>query len=200
MIPLDAGWVIADINVGILYIFAISSLGVYGVIMGGWASNSKYAVPRRAALGGADGVLRGLDRLRHHHRAALRRLAEPHATSSRRRTRRCGLSRLVLAAAVPDVRDLLHLGAGRDQPRRRSTCRRRSRSSSPAIMVEYSSTPYLLFMLGEYVAHDPDVRDDHDPVLRRLAVADHVRAVHLGAGRHLVRAQDRASCSSCSRW
>jgi len=42
VIPLDAGWAIADINVGILYIFAISSLGVYGVIMGGWASNSKY--------------------------------------------------------------------------------------------------------------------------------------------------------------
>jgi NADH-quinone oxidoreductase subunit H len=42
VIPLDAGWAIADLNVGILYIFAISSLGVYGVIMGGWASNSKY--------------------------------------------------------------------------------------------------------------------------------------------------------------
>ena len=42
VIPLDKGWVIADINLGILYIFAISSLGVYGVIMGGWASNSKY--------------------------------------------------------------------------------------------------------------------------------------------------------------
>src|ERR1700730_18597884 len=37
VIPVHAGWVIADINVGILYIFAISSLGVYGVIMGGWA-------------------------------------------------------------------------------------------------------------------------------------------------------------------
>ena len=43
VVPLDAGWMVADINVGILYIFAISSLGVYGVIMGGWASNSKYA-------------------------------------------------------------------------------------------------------------------------------------------------------------
>src|SRR5215472_2046271 len=42
VIPVSAGWVIADINVGILYIFAISSLGVYGVIMAGWASNSKY--------------------------------------------------------------------------------------------------------------------------------------------------------------
>tara|TARA_R110002020_G_scaffold36894_52_gene111116 strand:- start:9907 stop:10956 length:1050 start_codon:yes stop_codon:yes gene_type:complete len=42
VVPVAEGWVIADINVGILYIFAISSLGVYGVIMGGWASNSKY--------------------------------------------------------------------------------------------------------------------------------------------------------------
>src|SRR5262250_3147661 len=43
VVPVSDGWVIADINVGILYLFAISSLGVYGIIMGGWASNSKYA-------------------------------------------------------------------------------------------------------------------------------------------------------------
>jgi len=42
VIPVDAGWAVANINVGILYVFAISSLEVYGVIMGGWASNSKY--------------------------------------------------------------------------------------------------------------------------------------------------------------
>ena len=42
VVPVAGGWVIADINVGILYLFAISSLGVYGIIMGGWASNSKY--------------------------------------------------------------------------------------------------------------------------------------------------------------
>src|SRR6202140_2779693 len=48
VIPVSAGWVIADINVGILYVFAISSLGVYGIIMAGWASNSKY--PFLAAL------------------------------------------------------------------------------------------------------------------------------------------------------
>src|SRR5919107_4089675 len=48
VIPVDLGWVMADINVGILYIFAISSLMVYGVIMAGWASNSKY--PFLAAL------------------------------------------------------------------------------------------------------------------------------------------------------
>jgi NADH-quinone oxidoreductase subunit H len=43
VIPLGDGWAIADINVGVLYLFAISSLGVYGVIIAGWASNSKYA-------------------------------------------------------------------------------------------------------------------------------------------------------------
>ncbi len=43
VIPFDAGLVLADINVGVLYLFAISSLGVYGIIMAGWASNSQYA-------------------------------------------------------------------------------------------------------------------------------------------------------------
>lgn len=43
VIPVNEGWVIADINVGILYLFAVSSVGVYGVLMAGWASNSRYA-------------------------------------------------------------------------------------------------------------------------------------------------------------
>jgi len=48
VIPVNQNWLVADINVGVLYIFAISSLMVYGIIMGGWASNSKY--PFLAAL------------------------------------------------------------------------------------------------------------------------------------------------------
>ena len=43
VIPVNLGWAVADINAGILYLFAVSSLMVYGVLMGGWASNSKYA-------------------------------------------------------------------------------------------------------------------------------------------------------------
>jgi len=43
VIPFGAGMVLADINVGVLYLFAVSSLGVYGVVMAGWASNSRYA-------------------------------------------------------------------------------------------------------------------------------------------------------------
>ena len=42
VIPVAEGWAVADINVGILYVLAISSLGIYGVLMGGWSSNSKY--------------------------------------------------------------------------------------------------------------------------------------------------------------
>ena len=43
VIPVNEGWAVADINVGVLYLFAISSLGVYGIVIAGWASNSKYA-------------------------------------------------------------------------------------------------------------------------------------------------------------
>ena len=43
VMPVASGWVISDLNVGVLYLFAVSSLGVYGIVMAGWASNSRYA-------------------------------------------------------------------------------------------------------------------------------------------------------------
>ena len=115
VIPVDAGWVIANINVGILYIFAMSSLRVYGIIMGGWASNSKY--PFLSALRSAAQMVSyevsigfvmitvllcvGSLNLERHRRSA--------------QIRAVGLFCLVLAVAVPDVHRLLHLGARRDQ-------------------------------------------------------------------------------------
>ena len=115
VIPFADGWVIADLNVGVLYIFAISSLGVYGVIMGGWASNSKYPFLgglRSAAQMVSYEVSIGLiivgvlistglaEPLRHRARAG----------------RALWAAQLVLAAALPDDGDLLRQRDGRDQP------------------------------------------------------------------------------------
>jgi formate hydrogenlyase subunit 4 len=61
------------------------------------------------------------------------------------------LPELVLAAAVPDVRGLLHLGAGRNQPAAVRSAEAESELVA-GFMVEYGSTPYMLFMLGEYIA------------------------------------------------
>ena len=57
VIPMSENLVLADINVGILYLFAVSSLGVYGIIMGGWASNSKYPFLGAYKIIGSDGFL-----------------------------------------------------------------------------------------------------------------------------------------------
>jgi len=77
VVPITEGAVVSDINVGIPISSAMSSLSVYGIIMAGWASNSKY--PFLSALRAAAQMvfLRSLDRLCHRHRAALCRLAEP---------------------------------------------------------------------------------------------------------------------------
>jgi NADH-quinone oxidoreductase subunit H len=68
VIPFGEGMVIADVNVGILYLFAISSLGVYGVIMAGWASNSKYPFLGRNAIRRADDFLRSIAGTGDHYR------------------------------------------------------------------------------------------------------------------------------------
>ena len=116
-------WVISDLNVGVLYLFAISSLGVYGVIMGGWASNLKY--PFLGSLRSAAQMVSyevsigfviitvllcvgslNMTEIVNAQRVGLGTAARP-----------AGLVRgLVLAHAAADVPRVLHLGAGGDQP------------------------------------------------------------------------------------
>ena len=69
VVPFGPEVVLANVNAGLLYIMAITSIGVYGVIVAGWASNSKYAFLGAARLG-ADGVVRAGHRLRAGQRAA----------------------------------------------------------------------------------------------------------------------------------
>ena len=153
--------------------------------MAGWASNSKYPFLVGAALGGADGVLRGLDRLRHHHRAAVRGLAEPHrhrAGAGHAASAFLGWYWLPLFPMF--IIFFVSALAETNRP--------------PFDLVEAESelvAGYHGRIFGVAVpaavprrtGRDPDdVCDDDDAVPRRLAVADPVPALHLGAGRDLV--------------
>jgi hypothetical protein len=187
VIPFDLGWVIADINVGVLYIFAISSLGVYGVIMGGWASNSKYAflgTVRSAAQMVSYEVSIGfviITVLMCAGSLNLSRIVAAQDTA-------LGHAGLVLALAVPDVRDLRHLRRWRRRTGRRRPARGRVGSSSPAIWSSTPPRPISCSCSASTWRSSPCARW-RDPVPRRLAVADPVCALHLGAGRRLVRAE-----------
>ena len=111
VIPVSDGWAVANINVGILYLFAISSLGVYGIIIAGWASNSKYAflgAMRSAAQMVSYEVSIGFVLVSV---PAVRRQPEPE------RHRKGAEPCLVLFSHVPDVRGVPHLHACRDEPR-----------------------------------------------------------------------------------
>ena len=116
-------WVISDLNVGILYIFAISSLGVYGIIMGGWASNSKYPFLgslRSAAQMVSYEVSIGFVIITVLLCVGSLNMSDIVNAQKTGVGTRFGLAavaaRLALAGAVSDVRRVLHLGAGRDQP------------------------------------------------------------------------------------
>ena len=150
VIPFDAGIVLADINIGVLYILAISSLGVYGIIMGGWASNSKY--PFLGAL-----------------RSAAQMVSYEVSIGF-------VIITVILLSGSLNMSDIVNAQSGNygilnwyfiplfpmfivffisalaetnrppfDLPEAESEL-------VAGFMVEYSSTPYLMFMLGEYVS------------------------------------------------
>jgi len=150
VIPLNAGWVIADINVGILYIFAISSLGVYGVIMGGWASNSKYpflGALRSAAQMVSYEVSIGfviVTVLMCAGTLNLSGIVESQNTS-------LGILGWYWLPLFP-MFVVFFISAMAETNRPPFDLPEAESELVAGYMVEYSSTPYLLFMLGEYVA------------------------------------------------
>ncbi len=158
VIPFADGWVLADINVGILYVFAIASLEVYGVIMGGWASNSKYAFL---------GALRSAAQMVSYEVSiGFVIITVLLAVGS------LNLSDIVLAqtsgvgtmVGLPNTfldwhwlplfpMFVIFFISGLAETNRPPFDLPEAESELVAgYMVEYSSTPYMMFMLGEYVA------------------------------------------------
>jgi NADH-quinone oxidoreductase subunit H len=150
VIPLNAGWAIADINVGVLYIFAISSLGVYGVIMGGWASNSKYpflGALRSAAQMVSYEVSIGfviVTVLMCAGTLNLSAIVEAQNTG-------LGILGWYWLPLFP-MFVVFFISAMAETNRPPFDLPEAESELVAGYMVEYSSTPYLLFMLGEYVA------------------------------------------------
>jgi NADH-quinone oxidoreductase subunit H len=150
VIPVNAGWVISDINVGILYIFAISSLGVYGVIMGGWASNSKYpflGALRSAAQMVSYEVSIGfviITVLLCAGSLNLSLIVEAQNT-------RFGMFGWYWLPLFPMFVVFL-ISALAETNRPPFDLPEAESELVAGYMVEYSSTPYMMFMLGEYIA------------------------------------------------
>jgi NADH-quinone oxidoreductase subunit H len=150
VMPVAKGWAVADINVGILYIFAVSSLQVYGVIMAGWASNSKYAF--LAAL-----------------RSAAQMVSYEVSIGFVIITVLLIAGSLNLSAIVEAQNSafglfgwywlplfpmfvVFFISALAETNRPPFDLLEAESELVAGFMVEYSSTPYMLFMLGEYVA------------------------------------------------
>jgi NADH-quinone oxidoreductase subunit H len=150
VIPVAAEWVIADINVGVLYIFAISSLMVYGVIMAGWASNSKY--PFLAALRSAAQMVSYEVSIGFVFITVLLCVGS------------LNLSKIVLAQDsawglfgwywlwLLPVFVIFFVSALAETNRPPFDLVEAESELVAGFMVEYGSTPYMMFMLGEYVA------------------------------------------------
>ncbi|MFN6976807.1 MAG: NADH-quinone oxidoreductase subunit NuoH [Gemmobacter sp.] len=150
VIPFDQGWVLADINVAILFVFAVSSLEVYGVIMGGWASNSKY--PFLGSLRSAAQMISYEVSL------GLIIIGIIISTGSMNLTAIVqaqdtgwGLFGWYWLPHFPMV-FLFFISALAETNRPPFDLPEAESELVAGFMVEYSSTPYLLFMAGEYIA------------------------------------------------
>src|SRR6202789_1850167 len=150
VIPVSAGWVIANINVGILYIFAISSLGVYGVIMAGWASNSKY--PFLAALRSAAQMVSYEVSIGFVIITVLLCVGSLNLTAIvEAQNSKWGLLGWYWLPLFP-MFVVFYVSALAETNRPPFDLVEAESELVAGFMVEYGSTPYLLFMLGEYVA------------------------------------------------
>jgi NADH-quinone oxidoreductase subunit H len=158
VMPLNEGWAIADINVGVLYLFALSSLGVYGVIMGGWASNSKYpflAALRSAAQMVSYEVSIGFVIITVLLCAGSLNLSEIVVSQKTGLGTMMGLPNSFLDWYVLPLFPMFvifFISALAETNRPPFDLVEAESELVAGHMVEYSSTPYLLFMLGEYVA------------------------------------------------
>ncbi len=150
VIPMNLGWVISDINVGVLYIFAISSLSIYGIIMAGWSSNSKYpflAALRSAAQMVSYEVSIGFVIITVLLCAgSLNLSAVVEAQNSK-----WGLLGWYWLPLFP-MFVIFYVSALAETNRPPFDLVEAESELVAGFMVEYGSTPYLLFMLGEYVA------------------------------------------------
>ncbi|MDG2522000.1 NADH-quinone oxidoreductase subunit NuoH [Caulobacter segnis] len=157
VIPLAPGWVIADLNVGILYLLAMSSLGVYGIIMGGWASNSKYPFLgslRSAAQMVSYEVSIGfiiITVLLFAGTMNLQKIVESQAGWFWNwYVFGGGLKNLPMIVVMFPMMIMFFISALAETNRPPFDLPEAESELVAGYQVEYSSTPYLLFMLGEY--------------------------------------------------
>src|SRR5712672_985305 len=160
VIPMNLGWVISDINVGVLYIFAISSLSIYGVIMAGWSSNSKY--PFLAALRSAAQMVSYEVSIGFVIITVLLCAGSLNLSSVVEAQKMHGFASLI---GLPQLTILnwyvwplfpmfvvFYVSALAETNRPPFDLVEAESELVAGFMVEYGSTPYMMFMLGEYVA------------------------------------------------
>ena len=150
VIPVNVGWAIADINVGVLYIFAISSLMVYGIIMAGWASNSKY--PFLSALRAAAQMVSYEVSIGFVIITVLLCAGSLNLTTIvKAQDGPYGLFNWYWLPLFP-MFIVFFVSALAETNRPPFDLVEAESELVAGFMVEYGSTPYVLFMLGEYVA------------------------------------------------